>query len=243
MNELLRLEHVSAGYHDIRAVWDLDLSVRSGEVFVLLGRNGAGKTTVLSTIAGLLRATTGTVTLEGRDITRQSTPARTRLGIGLVQENKRIFRRRTVEENLILGAFWRYRTRRELQGAVDAEYERFPILRQRRARVAGTLSGGEQQMLAIAQVLVAKPKVLMLDEPSAGLAPEIVGRVLRTIANLRETGMGILLVEQMIHGALEIADTIGVLELGRLAMNKPRRDIQDIDEIQRLYFGNPIAES
>jgi branched-chain amino acid transport system ATP-binding protein len=165
------------------------------------------------------------------------------LGIGLVQENKRIFRRRTVEENLILGAFWRYRTRRELLGAVDAEYERFPILRQRRARVAGTLSGGEQQMLAIAQVLVAKPKVLMLDEPSAGLAPEIVGRVLRTIANLRETGMGILLVEQMIHGALEIADTIGVLELGRLAMSKPRRDIQDIDEIQRLYFGNPIAES
>jgi branched-chain amino acid transport system ATP-binding protein len=236
--ELLRLDRVSAGYQDIRALWDVDLTVRAGEITVLLGPNGAGKTTVLSTIAGLLRASSGRIELDGRDITRVPTHLRTRLGVGLVQENKRIFRRRTVEQNLLLGGFWRYDHRRELMDAIEVEYDRFPILRERRTRAAGTLSGGEQQMLAISQVLVAKPKILMLDEPSAGLAPEIARRVLSAVAGLRTTGLGVVLVEQVVHGPLEIADSIGVLELGRIVLLKAKSDIADIGEIERSYFGD-----
>lgn len=242
-DEVLRLEDVSAGYDDLRALWDINLSVRSGEITVLLGPNGAGKTTLLSTIAGLLRTYSGKILFEGRDVTTLQAHTRARLGLGLVQENKRIFRRRTVEENLMIGGFWRYRRRRDLRAAIEAEYDRFPILRERRDKPAGTLSGGEQQMLAISQVVLAKPRVLMLDEPSAGLAPEIVRRVFSAVAALRDSGMAIILVEQVVHGPLEIADTIGVLDLGRLVLFKAKRDIEDISEIERLYFGEAGATS
>jgi branched-chain amino acid transport system ATP-binding protein len=234
--ELLRIEGVSAGYHDIRALWEVSLTVRAGEVSVLLGRNGAGKTTLLSTVAGLLRATTGRIVLDGQDLTGLPAHKRARAGLGLVQENKRIFRRRTVEENLQLGAFWRYRSKQQLADAMEREYERFPILHERRSWQAGRLSGGEQQMLAISQALVAQPSVLMLDEPSAGLAPEIMNRVWAAVADLRDAGLAIILVEQVVHGPLEIADTVGVLELGRLVMSRRKDELKDLDEIQRVYF-------
>jgi branched-chain amino acid transport system ATP-binding protein len=228
---------LTAGYGDIRALWDLSLTVRAGEITVLFGRNGAGKTTALSTISGILKANAGSIRFNGRDVTSTPVHQRVRLGIALVQENKRIFRRRSVEENLRLGGFWRYPRKRDLSAAMEREFERFPILQERRRLPASTLSGGEQQMLAISQALLAQPSVLMLDEPSAGLAPEIVNRVLKAILELKEQGLGILLVEQLVHQALQIANHVGVLELGRLAMSKPANEVGGASEIQAVYFG------
>lgn len=238
---LLRVENVSAGYNDIRALWDVSLTVQKGEITVLLGRNGAGKTTLLSTIAGLLRATSGKIFLGDRDLTGLPANKRARGGVGLVQENKRIFRRRTVEENLQLGGFWRHRGKQRFAEAVEREYARFPILEERRTWQAGRLSGGEQQMLAISQALMAEPSVLMLDEPSAGLAPEILNRVWSAVAELRDAGLAIVLVEQVVHGPLEMADTVGVLELGRLVTLRPKSEIEGLDEIQKIYFSGAAA--
>lgn len=234
---LLAIEGLTAGYGDIGALWDLSLSVRAGEITVLFGRNGAGKTTALSTIAGILKATAGSIRLNGKEITSAPVHRRVRLGLALVQENKRIFRQRSVEENLRLGGFWRYPKKRELLAAMDREFERFPILNERRQLPASALSGGEQQMLAISQALLAEPSVLMLDEPSAGLAPEIVSRVLKAISDLKEQGLGILLIEQLVHQSLQIADQVTVLELGRLAMSKPASEVKGASDIEAVYFG------
>lgn len=236
MSPLLDVENLSSGYGDIRALWDVTLEVEPGRATVVLGRNGAGKTTLLSAIAGLLPPWTGAIRFDGRDITRERAHQRVKLGFSLVQEGKRVFRKRTVEENLRLAGYATL-PRRAIASAVEQQFERFPILKQRRNLAAATLSGGEQQMLAIAQALIPRPRLLMLDEPTAGLAPTVLHRVFDTIAGLKEEGFAILLVEQVVHAALQIADDVYVLELGRVAYRAGKTEAQDIKSIEDVYFG------
>ncbi|MCW3819067.1 ABC transporter ATP-binding protein [Micromonospora sp. DR5-3] len=234
---LLEVRGLASGYGDIRAVWDASLQVRAGEITVLLGRNGAGKTTTLRAVAGLNRADAGSVVLRGRDITGAPPHQRVRAGIGLVQEGKRIFRRRTIEENLLLGGYTRGLNKRKLLVELGPIYEMFPALAQRRHVTSGQLSGGQQQMLAIGQALMAQPSLLMLDEPSGGLAPSVVAEVMATVAALKATGIGILLVEQAVTAALEVADRVTVLDVGRVILDRPATDVAGSDALADAYFG------
>jgi branched-chain amino acid transport system ATP-binding protein len=234
---LLEVRDLATGYGDIRAVWDASLEVRNGEVTVLLGRNGAGKTTTLRAVAGLNKADAGSITFKGRDITGVPAHRRVGAGIGLVQEGKRIFRRRTVEENLLLGGYARGLSKRKLQAELDPIYAMFPILADRRHTASGQMSGGQQQMLAIGQALMAKPSLLMLDEPSGGLAPAIVAEVMETVTKLKQTGIGVLLVEQAVTAAFEVADRVTVLDVGRVVLNRPAGEITDADALTEAYFG------
>jgi len=211
----LTLSGITSGYGDITIIRNLSFAAASGRLVALLGRNGAGKTTTLRTVAGLLRSSSGTITLDDRTITAHPPYQRASAGIAFVQEGKRIFRARTVEENLVLGAFATRLKRRQLGDRLEEAYDRFPILRGRRQISAGALSGGQQQMLAIAQALMRHPSVLLLDEPSAGLAPTIVADVYEAIARLRDDGLTIVLVEQAVGWATSVADHIVVIELGR----------------------------
>ena len=210
----LQLTGVTSGYGDIIVVRELSFEARPGEILALLGRNGAGKTTTLRTIAGLIRSTSGTISLDGRSITAQPPYRRAAAGVAFVQEGKRIFRNRTVEDNLVLGAFVTKLKRRQLTERLDVAYTRFPILGERRRLAAGSLSGGQQQMLSIAQALMREPTVLLLDEPSAGLAPAIVGEVFDVVGRLRDEGLAMVLVEQSVGWATSVADKIVVIELG-----------------------------
>jgi branched-chain amino acid transport system ATP-binding protein len=216
---VLRVDHLAAGYGDIKVIRDISLSAWSGQVTSVLGANGAGKTTLVSTIAGLIRAQGGTITMDGRDIGRLRPSARMTRGIALVQEGKRVFHRRTVHENLLLGGY--RMPRRARHGAVEAAYGRFPVLREKQGSTAGSLSGGQQQMLAIAQALMPAPQVLMLDEPSAGLAPIIVDELLKTIRQLKSDGMAIVLVEQLVDKALAVSDHVVVIQQGRVVIDRP----------------------
>jgi branched-chain amino acid transport system ATP-binding protein len=233
----LTVTGLTAGYGDITAVWDLDLTVRAGQIVALLGRNGAGKTTTLHAIAGLLPASRGTVTLGDVDITRAPPYRRVSAGIALVQEGKQIFRHLTVEENLYLGAYARRIRRRHMHRHLDEQYDRFPILAERRKARAGSLSGGQQQMLAIAQAVLAEPSVLMLDEPSAGLAPAVVIEVFDVVSRLREQGIGVLLVEQLADRALAIADDVIVLDIGRVILRHDTAQGRDPAVLEAAYFG------
>lgn len=234
---LLEVRNLATGYGDIRAVWDVSLQVTAGEVTALLGRNGAGKTTTLRAVAGLNRADAGSITFDGRDVTGLPPHRRVGAGIGMVQEGKRIFRRRTVEENLLLGGYARGLPKGRLQAELDPVYAMFPVLADRRTTVAGQLSGGQQQMLAIGQALMAKPTLLMLDEPSGGLAPAIVAEVMATVAALKASGIGVLLVEQAVTAAFEVADRVTVLDVGRVVLDRPASEIPDADVLTEAYFG------
>jgi branched-chain amino acid transport system ATP-binding protein len=216
MDEGLVATGLRAGYGDVTALWSLDLHVWPEQVTALLGRNGAGKTTALNALAGLLSARSGTVVLNGEDVTGVPCYDRVKRGISLVQEGRRIFGKKTVEENLRLGAYARRLSRSELAEALEAAYWRFPILRERRRSIASSLSGGQQEMLAIAQALVAQPRILMLDEPTAGLAPAICDDVFDTVRSLADEGIGVLLVDQQIERVLQLADHAHLLELGRV---------------------------
>jgi branched-chain amino acid transport system ATP-binding protein len=233
----LTVTGLTAGYGDITAVWDLDLTVSAGQIVALLGRNGAGKTTTLHAIAGLLPASRGTVTLGDTDITRAPPYRRVSAGIALVQEGKQIFRHLTVEENLHLGTYSRHIPRRHMHRHLDEQYERFPMLAERRKARAGSLSGGQQQMLAIAQALLAEPSVLMLDEPSAGLAPAIVIEVFDVVSRLRDQGIGVLLVEQLADRALAIADDVIVLDIGRVILRHDTAEGRNPAVLEAAYFG------
>jgi branched-chain amino acid transport system ATP-binding protein len=228
---------ISAGYGDITAVWDLSLTVAPGKIVAVLGRNGAGKTTTLAALAGLLPLSRGVIELDGRDITGLPAYRRVDLGVSLVPENKQIFRQLSVEKNLMVGAYSLRRSRRAVRQAVVRELERFPTLGQRRHHSAGSLSGGQQQMLAIAQALVAQPSVLMLDEPSAGLAPTVVSRVFDTVVELKRDGIAILLVEQLAELALEIADEVVVLDVGHVVLRHDAAEGRDLKVLEAAYFG------
>lgn len=231
---ILEIERLHAGYGDLRVLHSVSLSAIPGRCTVVLGANGAGKTTLLSTIAGVLKAQAGSIRAAGRDLTRMPAHRRMDLGVALVQEGKRIFHQRTVLENLQIGG-------RSLSGpervcAVERAFDRFPTLREKSAQRAGALSGGQQQMLAIAQALIPEPDVLMLDEPSAGLAPIIVKDVLSTVQRLKAEGKAVILVEQLVAEALSVADRVLVLDRGRIVIDRAVEDI-DADEIKQVYLG------
>jgi branched-chain amino acid transport system ATP-binding protein len=237
VDPILVADSLSSGYGDIQVLWGASVTVWPGRISVLLGSNGAGKSTMLRTISGLNRATGGRVTYRGRDITGESAPKRARAGIAYVMEGKRLFHARTVEENLMLGGYTRSRSRRALRGRAGGIYEKFPVLGERRAARAGDLSGGQQQMLAIGQALMSEPAVLMLDEPSGGLAPAIVKDVFRIVEELRAEGLGVLLVEQAAEQALAIADHVTVLNVGKVVIDRPADEVEDVSVIRSAYLG------
>jgi branched-chain amino acid transport system ATP-binding protein len=232
---MLDVAALSVRYGAVEAVRGLDLTVGRGEIVALLGANGAGKTSALSAIAGLVPAAGGRVTLDGADVTGLAAEALSRRGVALVPEGRRIFAGLTVAENLALGgaAHADAATRRARAAEMEA---RFPILAERRAQKAGLLSGGEQQMLAIARALMSGPRLLLMDEPSLGLAPQMVERVFDLIAALRAEGLTILLVEQNVPMSLDIADRAVVLANGRVALAGPARDLAASDALRSAYL-------
>jgi branched-chain amino acid transport system ATP-binding protein len=230
---LLAVDGLTVRYGAVEAVRAVTLHVAQGETVAIIGPNGAGKTTFLSAVVGLLRPAAGSVAFDGMDITGMRTESIIRLGIGLVPEHRRLFRNLTVRENLEIAAWGRNGE------AADRErlLERFPVLRDRSEQLAGYLSGGEAQQLAVARALVARPRLLLLDEPSLGLAPLIVDEVFALIAELHEQGTTILLVEQNAYKALEVADRAYVMRTGELEGGGPAEALLDEQELLRAYLG------
>lgn len=236
MTAVLELTDVHAGYGPLSVLKGIDLDVHEGEVVSVLGPNGAGKTTLLRTIAGLISPSEGTILLEGQDITALPAHERVPAGIALVPEGRDLFPFLTVVDNLRMGAYHpEARARRE--ESLEWVYELFPLLRDRPEQLAGSLSGGEQQMCAIARGLMSRPKVLMLDEPSLGLAPIIVSQVFELLARLRDEGLTILLVEQNVAEALEISSRGNVVEQGRLVMSGTSDELLHDEQLRAAYFG------
>jgi branched-chain amino acid transport system ATP-binding protein len=237
---VLKLKNIDVFYGKIHAIKHVSLHVDEGSIVALIGANGAGKSTLLRTISGLHRSEQGSVIFSESDITRKAPEEIVRLGISHVPERGHVFKPMTVEDNLLLGAY--HRSARSGRSAVRDEMEHvytiFPVLGQRRRQLAGTLSGGEQQMLAIGRALMAKPRMLLLDEPSMGLAPLIVREILGMIAQLRKTlGLTVLLVEQNARSALRIADSGYVLETGRVLVQGTAEDLLANRDVQRAYLG------
>jgi branched-chain amino acid transport system ATP-binding protein len=232
---MLALEDVHAGYGRVRALHGLSLTVRSGELVCVLGANGAGKSTTLKAISGLVRVTGGRIVFEGQEIQGLAAPAIVRRGIAHCPEGRRVFPYLTVEENLRIGAW----SRRGAHIASDLEdvYAYFPILAARRRQVGGTLSGGEQQMLAIGRALMSRPRLLMFDEPSLGLAPAVVDATFAMIRDIRQRGATVLMVEQNAHGALRMADRAYVMETGMVTHQGTASDLLDDDRVRRAYLG------
>ncbi len=238
---VLEVVGLGTGYGDLRVVQDVSLEVRPGEVTVLLGRNGAGKTTTLRAVTGLNKVNAGEIRYRGESLARVSPHARVRRGIAYVQEGKRVFRGQTVEQNLLLGGYVRRMRRAQLRNEVERIYELFPILGERRASLASSMSGGQQQMLAIGQALMADPKLLLLDEPSGGLAPVVVNEVMARVHALKDTGLAILLVEQAVEASFAIADHVVVIDTGRTVLTSRAADVSDMTVLQDAYFGKTGA--
>jgi branched-chain amino acid transport system ATP-binding protein len=233
---LLELDDVVTYYGRVQALHGISLEVDTGEVVALIGSNGAGKTTTLRTISGLIRPARGTIRLGGVPITEVGAAARVKLGIGQSPEGRRLFPRMSVADNLMLGAY----TRRDTDGIrsdIERVFTLFPRLEERSRQIAGTLSGGEQQMLAIGRAMMSRPKVLMLDEPSLGLAPMLVDTIFKVVSEINEQGTPILLVEQNAHKALEVAHRAYVLETGSIVMKGPGKELLQSEEVTRAYLG------
>ena len=236
---MLEVRDLRVRYGAIEAVRGLDLRVRQGELVALVGSNGAGKSTLLKAVAGILRPVSGNIVFEGEEISKLPAHQVVRRGIVLVPEGRRLFADQTVLDNLLLGSYRRgdEDTRVPAHVRADGYLERFPVLRERRDRPAGALSGGQQQMLAISRGLMARPRLLLLDEPSLGLAPLLVRQVFDTIGELRRQGMTILLVEQLAKLALRLADRAYVLVQGRITLHGPSEQLLNSAEIVRGYLG------
>ena len=232
---LLEIDGLSSHYGRIRALEAVDLAVGDSELVAIVGANGAGKTTLLRTISGVQPASGGRIRFRGSDITRTPPARRVRLGIAQVPEGRQVFAPMTVEDNLLLGGFTR--PRHEIDSSLETIYGLFPRLKERRRQPAGTLSGGEQQMLAIGRALMAKPDLLLMDEPSMGLAPRIVERIFDTIRELRATGVTMLLVEQNAFAALSVADRGYVLESGRIVLEGRASELLADDRVKAAYLG------
>lgn len=232
---MLKVTNLSVSYGPIEAVHDISFEVHKGEIVSLLGANGAGKTSTLNAIMGLIAKSSGRVELAGHPIGTAGPEKVVKRGMTLSPEGRRVFAKLTVEKNLMLGGFtnasWRH------SGILDELYSRFPILAERRKQLAGTLSGGEQQMLAIARALMSSPKVLLLDEPSLGIAPKIVEENFRLISKLRDEGLTILLVEQNVFQSLSIADRALVLENGRIIARGSSDEMLNSELIRHSYLG------
>jgi branched-chain amino acid transport system ATP-binding protein len=238
---MLTLKSVQACYGRLPVLKGISLHVRPGEVVTLIGGNGAGKSTTLSTICGLLPARQGAIEFAGRDLTRLAAERIVTLGLALVPEGRRVFRTLSVTANLELGAFHR-RDKGEVRRDLEEIRERFPILKERAHQAAGTLSGGEQQILVIGRALMARPRLLMLDEPSMGLAPRMVTQVYDILAELKAAGTTLLLVEQNARAALKVADRGYVLETGRIILDGTAADLREDPEVQRAYLGKGYKE-
>ena len=232
---MLQIRDINVFYGAIQALENVSIDVNPGEIVAIIGSNGAGKSTLLRTISGLLRPRTGSIAYKGKDLTDEAPEAIVKLGISQSPEGRRIFTNMSVQENLKLGAYIRK------DGEVDRDMEdvlnRFPRLRERFKQNSGTMSGGEQQMLAIARALVAKPKLLLLDEPSLGLAPQVVALIFKIVKAIAAEGTTILLVEQNAHQALRVAQTAHVLEVGQLVTSGPAATLAADDAIRKAYLG------
>ena len=233
---MLEVKNLNVHYGVIQALKDISLTVNQGEIVTLIGANGAGKTTTLRTISGLIKATSGEVLLEGKNITTLPAPDRVQQGISQVPEGRRIFPPMSVLENLEMGAFLR-KDKADIKKDIEMVYDLFPILGKRRKQSAGTLSGGEQQMLAMGRALMSRPRILLLDEPSMGLAPLLVREIFEIIKNINQNGTTILLVEQNASMALSIAHRAYVLENGSIVISGTGEELAKSGEIQKSYLG------
>ena len=234
MSTVLQVENINVYYGSIHAVKDVSFHVEQGEVVTLIGANGAGKSTTLNTVAGLLHSRTGSVRFMGEELRRVPSHKLVGRGMALVPEGRRIFQHMTVQENLDMGGYCRSG---DMSTDIESVFERFPRLKERRRQVAGTLSGGEQQMLAMGRALMSRPKLLMLDEPSMGLAPLLVEQIFDIIRQLHADGTTILLVEQNAQAALAVADRGYVLETGRVVTEGTGAELLESDTIRKAYLG------
>ena len=232
---LLEINDLNVYYGAIHAIQGVSFNVREGEILTLIGANGTGKSTILKTISGILHSRTGSVNFNGEDISGTAPYKITRKGLSYVPEGRMVFSQLTVQENLEMGGY--VRNQSEIAPAIDNVYVRFPRLKERRNQIAGTLSGGEQQMLAIGRALMSDPKLLMLDEPSMGLAPILVSQIFDIIKELNESGVTILLVEQNARMALKIANRGYVLETGRIKFSDEAHNLLDSPEVIKAYLG------
>lgn len=237
---MLKISNLHAGYGKVEVLHGIDLEVPKGQVVTLIGSNGAGKTTTMRAVSGMIAPREGQITLGGKDITGRESYTIAKMGLAHSPEGRRVFATMTVTDNLLLGAFPRFTGSRP-RGDVDADLERameyFPRLKERRTQLAGTLSGGEQQMLAMARAMMLNPEVVLLDEPSMGLAPILVDEVFRIIARLRQEGVTMLLVEQFAAAALNVADYGYVLENGRIAVHGPAEKLKNDPAVKAAYLG------
>ncbi len=235
MGTILSVKDINVYYGAIHAITDISFNVDEGEIVTLIGANGAGKSTTLNTISGLLRSKTGEIDFLGSSISKTSPNKIVEKGLVMVPEGRRIFLGLTVEENLEMGAYTRPKS--EIKASMDEVYELFPRLKERKSQIGGTLSGGEQQMLAMGRALMAKPKLIMLDEPSMGLAPLLVDLIFEIIADLHKAGSTILLVEQNAQAALSIADRAYVLETGKIIKTGKGAELINDPDIKKAYLG------
>ena len=233
---MLKVENINVSYGAIHAIHDVSLEVKDGEVVSLIGANGAGKTTILHTITGLTPASSGNIIYDGQDLRKINNSKIVNLGMAHVPEGRHVFTRMSVQENLEMGAYIR-NNKKEIQKDLERMYEYFPRLRDRRKQVAGTLSGGEQQMLAMGRALMSNPKIVLMDEPSMGLSPLLVKEIFRIIKVLHEAGITVLLVEQNARMSLAVSDRAYVLENGRITMSGKAKDLMADDQVRKAYLG------
>jgi branched-chain amino acid transport system ATP-binding protein len=233
---ILEIEKLRTGYGEITVLWDVSIDIEGKGITALLGANGAGKSTLLNCVVGLQKIWSGDIRFEGSSITRVKPNRRVELGISLVPEGRRIFTEMTVWENLLMGAYTR-RARERVNESLDQVYQLFPVLKERLNQRAGTLSGGEQQMLAIGRALMSRPKLLICDEISTGLSPKLVMLLMGTLAKLSEEGLPIFMIEQHVERALEISHRGYILENGRIAMEGRSEDLRVNERLRRAYMG------
>ncbi|EMB44139.1 ABC transporter ATP-binding protein [Treponema denticola] len=232
---LLEVKDLHVSYGEIKAIRGINFNINQGEIVTIIGSNGAGKSTTLNSLAGLIKPASGTVLFNGEDVTKLESYELVKKGISLSPEGRQIFPRMSVIENLELGGY--FRTRTELEKGKNNVFELFPILKERSWQAGGTLSGGEQQMLAIGRALMASPKILILDEPSLGLAPIIVKEIFKMIRRIRDEGITVLLVEQNAKMALSISDRGYVLETGKIRLEGKSEELLNNEEVHKLYLG------
>ena len=235
MGTILKVDNINVYYGAIHAIKGISFEVNEGEIVTLIGANGAGKSTTLQTVSGLLRSRTGSIEFNGENISHVPAHKLVYKGLAQVPEGRRIFLQMSVEENLEMGAFTQKNA--GIDAEIESVYEQFPRLRERKKQIAGTLSGGEQQMLAMGRALMSHPKLLMLDEPSMGLAPILVEQIFDIIRQLHKNGTTILLVEQNAQMALSVADRAYVLETGKITLSGTGKELAESDEVRKAYLG------
>lgn len=238
---MLKIKNLEAGYGKLRVLKRISMHIDTGEIVTIIGANGAGKTTLLYTIAGMIKATAGEISLYNQNIIRTNPESIVAAGCSLVPEGRQMFSTLSVKENLVLGGYVQRKQKVDQKEELQKIYDIFPVLKEREDQLAGTLSGGEQQMLAMGRALMAHPKLIMMDEPSTGLAPLIVKDIFAIINSLRDAGNTVLLVEQNAKAALAIADRGYVLETGKIILQGPAEDLLNNQDVQRAYLGRDVS--